>query len=157
MRLCFNYHDDDEPEFYADSLINAVFRAIIEYLSDNDFVSDDPDDEDNAEFAKKYIADCISIFSDRLSEGQISDIRKIAENHISEYHYTGGTAYHSFMSVEEADEIIKKYVVIPNDPDADNTEKNTVSEENMEFLDLFSEESIEQLASHCRELSKKHL
>lgn len=150
-------HDDDEPMFYADSLINAVFRAIIEYLSDNNFVSDDPNDEDNAEFAKKYIADCISIFSDRLSEGQISDIRKIAENHINEYHYTGGTAYHSFMSVEEADEIIKKYVVIPHDPDADNTEKNTVSEENMEFLDLFSEESIEQLASHCRELSKKHL
>lgn len=153
----FLYCHDDEPMFYADSLINAVFRALLEYLSDNNFISKNENDENNAVYAEKYVAECINAFSDWFSAEQVSDLQKVLKNPISEYHYNNGTAYHSHISVEEADKIIRKYINYNYDADSAKSENNNISDEDINFSDCFSDEMIEQLRSHCRELSKIHL
>lgn len=148
-------HDEEKRIYYADNLKNAVFRAIIEYLSDNSFDTEnlDDDDEDTEVFARKYVDECINLFKDDFSAEKISDLKSIAENKIEEYSY-GGYTYKSFISVEEADKIIKKYIP--------NFEQKI---QDCNFLDdtrpirertPFSEEDYGSISDHCWERAKKY-
>ncbi len=149
-KIILYYHDDDEELYYADNLINAVFRAIVEYLSDNDFTAESENDENNAVCAAMYVKKYTEIFLGYFSDEQINDLREIIKNNINEFHYNNGSVYHSFISVEEADKIIKKYI---NTDDVDNTENINIqtSDEHVVFSDCFCDEMVEQIRCHCKE------
>ncbi len=144
------YHDDDEALPYADNLINAVFRAIVEYLSDNDFISENENDENNAVCAAIYVKKYTGVFSGYFSDEQVNDLREIIKNGINEFHYSNGSVYHSFISVEEADKIIGKYISVDY---VDDTEKINIqtSNDSVVFSDCFSDEMVERLRCHCKE------
>lgn len=149
-------HEDDEALFYADNLTNAIFRAIVEYLSDNDFISENENDENNSVYAVNYVKKCTEIFSEDFSDEQINDLNEILKNNISEFHYSNGAIYHSFISVEQASKIIKKY--INYDDSTEGTEYNVQASNGMLILsECFSDEVIEQLRKHCMEGVKTYL
>ena len=148
-------HDEENRIYYADNLKNAVFKAIVEYLSDNDFDTENPDDEDvdTEAFARKYIDECVALFKDDFSAEQIADLKSIAENKVEEYSDRGYT-HKSFISVEEADKIISKYIPIleqeaPNCNFLDETRP-------IRERTPFSEEDYESLSDHCFERAKMY-
>ena len=147
----FLYFHDDDALFYADNLKNAIFRAIVEYLSDNDFISESELDENNAVFAVNYVKNCIDIFSDDFSAEQINDLRQISEQSISEFHYDNGTAYHSFISVDDADKIIRKYIQMDDDNNAADICDNSGINDDITLSDCFSADELEQLRHYCKE------
>ncbi|MBQ7783169.1 MAG: hypothetical protein IJ368_04290 [Oscillospiraceae bacterium] len=145
------FHDDDEVLFYADNLKNAIFRAIVEYLSDNDFISENELDENNAVFAVSYVKNCIDIFSDDFSEEQINDLKQISEQSISEFYYSSGTPYHSFISVDDADKIIRKYIPINDENNSDEICDNSETAEDITLSDCFSSDELDRLRHYCKE------
>ncbi len=149
-KIVLYYHDDEEELHYADNLKNAIFRAIVEYLSDNDFIAESENDENNAVCAAMYVKKYTDVFSSYFSEEQVNDLQEIIKNNINEFHYNNGSVYHSFISVEEADKIIGKYI---NVDDVDSTEDINIqaSNERVVFSDCFSDEMVERLRCHCKE------
>lgn len=147
-------HDEEKPICYADNLKNAIFKAIVGYLSDNSFETENPDDNDeNTEaFARRYIDECIELFKGNFSEEQIADLKSIGKNEITEFS-NSRYSYKSFISVEDADKIIKKY--IPTfEPENSG---RYILDEALPIRERvpFSEEDYISLSDHCLERVRK--
>lgn len=109
-KIFLYYHDDEEKEEYADCLENAVYKAVILYLSDVDFDTDgDTDNEFSEAYAREYIVRCADIFGGYWTTEQTERLKKIADDPLTEY-IDGNYKHKSFLSAEQADDIIKQFV-----------------------------------------------
>lgn len=148
---------DGECTYYADSLENAVFRAVLQYLSDFGFDPVNPDDEDEETeaFARKYINDVINVFGEVFSEDMISELKRISLLPLKEQGY--GL---NFISPEEADSIIKKYIgfelMDTNVFAEDNSELPLVKPSDMSGYVFFTDEEMYNYAYKCAELADIH-
>lgn len=155
-KIFLYYHDDDEPEYYADSFENAVFRQLVEYLSDNEFVeSSNEDDENSTAFAKKYIRMCCDIFKPYFLEEQTKILLELVERTIKEYK-NNNYIYHSFLDFDkEASKIISKFIVGYSYGEAN--ENNCVFFEECNSAEKFvSDSRLLEIKDYCLEMSKKY-
>lgn len=111
--LC--YHDDDEGVFYADNLESAIFRNILEYVSDSNFYC-------NADEGKTYqigILELRKLLNDWKNKfinwfddewiGELSTLSKLElKLCITEY-----GSYYALITPEEAEKKIEKYLKFP--------------------------------------------
>lgn len=155
-KIFLYYHDDDEPEYYADSFENAVFRQLVEFLSDNEFVeSGNEKDENSTAFAKEYIKICCDIFKPYFLEEQIKILLGLVERNISEYKYNN-YIYHSFLDFnKEVPQIISKFIVGYSYDNANENKCNFFEEFNSDAK-FISDGRLLEIKGYCFEMSKKY-
>ncbi|MBD5139966.1 MAG: hypothetical protein HDT25_00910 [Ruminococcus sp.] len=155
-KIFLYYHDDDEPEYYADSFENAVFRQLVEFLSDNEFVeSSNEEDENSTAFAKKYIRTCCNIFKPYFLEEQTEILLELVERTINEYK-NNNYIYHSFLDFDkEASKIISKFIVGYSYGEA-NENKCDFFEECNSAEKFVSDSRLLEIKGYCFEMSKKY-
>lgn len=148
-RVYLQYCGEDEGEEFADSIENAVFKAIVIYLSDSDF---DPSGSEADEYSESYGRQCaknaLEIFGGYWTVEQRKAMEKISTVPLTEY--TDGNYKHkSFLSAEEAEALADGCPETVS-PGADSDISNDCE------TDFISDEKLEELRAHCLDIAKKY-
>lgn len=112
--LC--YHDDIIGKVYAENLEGALFRHILEFVSDCNFYTlSGKSYQMDCESAKRYISEWIDKFGQYFKPEWNSELEKILSLDLKYYKETRypkvNFGYETFLTPEESEKLITKYLI----------------------------------------------
>ncbi|WP_160685612.1 hypothetical protein [Clostridium sp. C2-6-12] len=106
--------DDDEAVIYAGSIEAAIFRQILEFVSQNNFYYEDKKEWEMDEItAKKHLINWKNKFKKWFKKEWIDELDDIISKDLKLYEHKFDryiSKYYVFITPEEANEIIEKYI-----------------------------------------------